>query len=80
MSEYVVENSEDCFALVKSGDRNRVVRQTKMNIKSSRSHSIFQIFIESDQADNNNLIRRAKLNLCDLAGSEKFDKTGEMNH
>lgn len=39
---------------------------------SSRSHSIFQLLIESDKPDDRGFIRRAKLNLCDLAGSEKI--------
>ncbi len=39
---------------------------------SSRSHSIFQLLIETDKADARGYLKRAKLNLCDLAGSEKI--------
>jgi hypothetical protein len=42
---------------------------------SSRSHSIFQVNIEADKLNNSGFLKRAKLNLCDLAGSEKLDKT-----
>jgi kinesin family protein 11 len=49
---------------------------------SSRSHSLFQLVVDSINPDNNGKLVRAKLNLCDLAGSEKIyaeDKIGE-NH
>ena len=45
-----------------------------MNIHSSRSHSIFQCLLEYDKVDEKGMIRRAKLNLGDLAGSEKLSK------
>ena len=51
---------------------NRVTRQTKKNIMSSRSHSIFQIIVESSQPDQHGFIERGKLNLCDLADLEKI--------
>ena len=41
LSEFVVQNEADCFTLLKRGERNRVTRQTKMNVASSRSHTIF---------------------------------------
>ena len=72
LSEYIVQKEKDCFALLKRGEMNRVTRQTKKNMLSSRSHSIFQILIESDKPDCRGFIKRAKLNLCDLAGSEKI--------
>lgn len=50
-----------------------------MNAKSSRSHTIFQITVESGKAENGilkvikkeSIIKKSKINLCDLAGSEK---------
>lgn len=78
LAEYVVESVEDCIYLLRQGDKNRVVRQTKFNHHSSRSHTIFQILIEGDKANKRGALKRAKLNLCDLAGSEKFDKDGRM--
>jgi hypothetical protein len=35
--------------------------------------------LESDKANRKGLLKKAKLNLCDLAGSEKYDKSGQMN-
>ena len=41
-------------------------------MQSSRSHSLFQLVIESDEADHRGMLKRAKLNIGDLAGSEKI--------
>lgn len=51
----------------------RIKRATKLNVQSSRSHCLFQIVIESDKADQNGMLKRAKLNIGDLAGSEKLN-------
>lgn len=82
LSEYQVSSVQDCFTLLKRGEKNRVTRQTKANIRSSRSHTIFQILLESDSINNNGKLRRCKLNLCDLAGSEKIhtdERLGEKH-
>lgn len=72
LAEFVVNNARDCFALMKRGERNRITKATRANIHSSRSHSIFQLCVETDQVDKRGMLKRAKLNLCDLAGSEKI--------
>ena len=48
-----------------------------MNKDSSRSHSIFTIYVETAQADESGeqRIKAGKLNLVDLAGSERQSKT-----
>ena len=46
-----------------------------LNQHSSRSHSIFQI--KQEYVENGRIVR-SKLNLCDLAGSEKLNKNEEM--
>ncbi|KAM0681594.1 hypothetical protein GINT2_000107 [Glugoides intestinalis] len=53
----------------KKGISNRKTAATHMNEKSSRSHSIFTIYLETK---SNNIIKRAKLCFVDLAGSEKI--------
>ena len=78
LSEFVVQNANDCLRLVRKGEKNRANRQTKMNVQSSRSHTIFQVLLESNKIDAKGMIRRSKLNLGDLAGSEKIDKDEEM--
>lgn len=59
------------------GSNNRSIGETAMNKDSSRSHSIFTIYIESQITDEkgNERIRAGKLNLVDLAGSERQSKT-----
>ena len=50
-----------------------------MNTKSSRSHTIFQILLESIHPDSKGMFKKARLNLCDLAGSEKVNKNESMS-
>ena len=78
LAEFVAENAQDCSMLISKGEQNRAVRQTKFNMQSSRSHTIFQMLIESDKANKHGVLRKAKINFCDLAGSEKYDKEGVM--
>jgi Kinesin motor domain len=73
LTEYSVKTAGDCMALIRRGEKNRKVRKTSMNTKSSRSHTIFQLAIEAEDKAKG-VIKRSKLNLCDLAGSEKIEK------
>lgn len=57
---------------MKHGEKNRIIRQTMQNVKSSRSHSIFTLVLETKKQQG---ITRKKLNLCDLAGSERMHHT-----
>jgi kinesin family protein 22 len=52
---------------------NRVKGATKLNVTSSRSHSIVVIKVTANVKEE---IRRSKLHLIDLAGSEDNRKTG----
>lgn len=64
-----------------AGQKNRKTGETAMNKDSSRSHSIFTIYIETavdkDQEGKpvKAKIKAGKLNLVDLAGSERQSKT-----
>lgn len=66
---------EDILNLMKKGNKNRSVGETKMNQKSSRSHSVFILTLVQHNLFNNSKIT-SKLVLVDLAGSEKVGKTG----
>jgi kinesin family protein 3/17 len=64
--------------LMDIGNANRVVGETAMNATSSRSHSIFTIYVETSEEDEKtgeSRIKAGKLNLVDLAGSERQSKT-----
>ena len=76
LSEITVTNVEKAMQLLNKGESNRIIAETKLNEKSSRSHTIFKIFIEFFLKDKNNKEKKynAQLNLVDLAGSENVSK------
>ena len=55
--------------------RSRSVASTKMNSQSSRSHSVFMLHLNGYNDDTGAIVNGA-LNLCDLAGSERLDRSG----
>jgi len=55
--------------------RARSVASTKMNDVSSRSHSVFMLHLNGKNEENGTVVEGA-LNLCDLAGSERLDRSG----
>ncbi len=75
LSEYNVKNMSDTLQLLKLAEDNRAIRETHMNLFSSRSHSIFQIYVEQKRfaADGGEISLKSKFNLVDLAGSEKWN-------
>lgn len=71
-----VNNIKQMIQLMEAGNENKSIGSTAMNAESSRSHSVFSIFIESSQENEGGTsFKNAKLNLVDLAGSERQDKT-----
>ena len=73
-----VDTIEKMEQYMELGFKSRAVRATNMNAESSRSHSIFTIYIDSQESDDkgNEKYKASKLNLVDLAGSERASKTG----
>eukprot|EP01034_Spumella_vulgaris_P022428 gene22428-28553_t len=80
LSEYHVQSVADTLQLLKIAEENRAIRETHMNQFSSRSHSIFQIYVEQKRLaeDGGEISYRAKFNLVDLAGSEKWNTKTHM--
>lgn len=73
-TEVYVSSPAEMMAVMKTGAASRSVAATRMNERSSRSHSIFIVHI--DQKDVETGTRRSgKLHFVDLAGSEKVGKT-----
>lgn len=71
-----VSNIKQMHDYMDQGNNSKSVGATAMNAESSRSHSVFTIYIESSQeVEGQNNFKSAKLNLVDLAGSERQDKT-----
>ena len=72
----IVKTVQELDSFMKIGTTNRSVGETAMNKDSSRSHSIFSIYVEqSSQLAGNDRITAGKLNMVDLAGSERQSKT-----
>ena len=77
-----VENFETGIGIKDFGEENRKYRETLFNEYSSRSHSIFQIFIESFESKEEGDFGKSKyscLNLIDLAGSERINEYETKN-
>ncbi|VFQ99048.1 unnamed protein product [Cuscuta campestris] len=77
LREEIVNSAEQVFDLLKLGEAKRHFGETNMNVRSSRSHTIFRMVIESKEKNSSDdAIRVSVLNLVDLAGSERIAKTG----
>ena len=64
--------------LVSYGEENRIYKETHMHENSSRSHTIFRVYIQKtvtsghDTNRNEQQVYYSTLNLVDLAGSERL--------
>ncbi|XP_044537567.1 centromere-associated protein E [Gracilinanus agilis] len=80
LTEEVVSTPELALQWIKKGERNRHYGKTKMNQRSSRSHTIFRMILESrekgDPSNCDGAVMVSHLNLVDLAGSERASQTG----
>ena len=68
-----VSSEAEVMELLWRGAKTRAVAATDMNTYSSRSHTIFTVFIEKYNADRS-MMQSSKLTFVDLAGSEKVAK------
>ena len=75
LSETYVTGDFDVLELLRIGNINRQVGESKMNAKSSRSHSLFSLTVTQTNIEDCST-KIGKLYLVDLAGSEKVSKTG----
>lgn len=62
-------------AVMAAASRARSVATTKMNAQSSRSHSVFMLHLCGNNEESGTTVQGV-LNLCDLAGSERLDRSG----
>ncbi|XP_052586509.1 centromere-associated protein E isoform X2 [Peromyscus californicus insignis] len=80
LTEEVVYTAEMALKWITTGEKNRHYGITKMNQRSSRSHTIFRMILESrENGESSNCdgsIKVSHLNLVDLAGSERAAQTG----
>ena len=78
LSQPQVKFEADLLRLMEEGAERRRVASTELNSDSSRSHSIFTVYIIKEEISEEGDVRSvtSKLNLVDLAGSERQSKTG----
>ncbi|KAK7162326.1 hypothetical protein R3I94_004856 [Phoxinus phoxinus] len=83
LTEEMVTSPEQALSWITKGEKNRHYGKTKMNQRSSRSHTIFRMILESrDRSDPaagesaDGAIIVSHLNLVDLAGAERASQTG----
>ena len=85
--EEMVTDFNSLLRLLFQGEKSRQVASTGMNERSSRSHTIFRITVESrenevgdefcgSESSSDGAVRISTLNLVDLAGSESVRHTG----
>ena len=77
-----INSFEEAIQLKDVGEEKRQYKNTIINEYSSRSHTIFQLFLETSTMDeeNNAVYKKySLLNLVDLAGSERVNKDENSN-
>ncbi|KAJ3395479.1 Kinesin-like protein kif15 [Lobulomyces angularis] len=71
-TEQCIISSGDAQKLLEIGSSNRRTASTEMNTRSSRSHSILTLTIQTKTSSNGiTSIKESRVNLVDLAGSER---------
>lgn len=73
LNQVIVKSISEIESYMEHGTNNRKTGETAMNKDSSRSHSIFTIYVETAETNpaGEQSIKAGKLNLVDLAGSER---------
>lgn len=82
LTTVIVNSIPEIEKTMEAGYKNRSTAATKMNEHSSRSHSIFTIYIETSESSDKfdeTVFKAGKLHLVDLAGSEKQKQTQADN-
>ncbi|KDO30097.1 hypothetical protein SPRG_05288 [Saprolegnia parasitica CBS 223.65] len=79
LTRSAVSTYEEITALMDAGIMARTTASTNMNATSSRAHTIFQIIVTQSRVDpttNKMTDKVSRINLIDLAGSERAASTG----
>lgn len=70
-----IHNADELLSLLAKGNKNRTQHATDANQESSRSHAVFQVYINiTGKMDRQ--VKQVKLSMIDLAGSERASATG----
>ena len=74
-----ISSLDECLRLFNAGTDRRQTATTDLNDQSSRSHSLFILQVEQhdfEQDPSSPTVFTSKINIVDLAGSEKLSKSG----
>ncbi|CCW61544.1 unnamed protein product [Phytomonas sp. EM1] len=79
-SLHTLRNAKEFMRFYNEGNSRRVVMATAMNPESSRGHTAMVIWIMSESPDDPEAGKmKGKITFIDLAGYERFSKTGITN-
>ncbi|KAF9498237.1 kinesin-domain-containing protein [Pleurotus eryngii] len=79
LSKLVVSSYDEMMTLMDEGNKARTVAATNMNETSSRSHAVFTLLLTMKRHDVDTSMdteKVSRINLIDLAGSERANSTG----
>ncbi|TRM68597.1 hypothetical protein BD626DRAFT_118862 [Schizophyllum amplum] len=79
LSKLMVNSFDEMMTLMDEGNKARTVAATNMNETSSRSHAVFTLLLTIKRHDvetNMDTEKVSRINLIDLAGSERANSTG----
>ena len=78
LTKISISSVQDVATLITMANKQRATAKTDMNERSSRSHSVFTLYLVGHNSQLN-LKVNSTLNLVDLAGSERLSRTGTGN-
>ncbi|CAG9465590.1 unnamed protein product [Pedinophyceae sp. YPF-701] len=75
LSALLAPTEGDAFQLLFEGETARAIGEHQLNKSSSRSHTVFTLYLERKGSPDDPSSTTSKLHLVDLAGSERLSKT-----
>ncbi|KAK6973956.1 Kinesin-like protein kif18a [Biomphalaria glabrata] len=77
LSLHKPKTADELLHMLQFGNKNRTQHPTDANAESSRSHAVFQVFVNQREKSANvsTEVKMAKMCLVDLAGSERANHT-----
>ncbi|KAH8370120.1 hypothetical protein KR093_002210 [Drosophila rubida] len=76
LTSIFVKSGEDAIKLLRLGQQRITYASTAVNANSSRSHCVFTVDVL--KYHRSGITTRSSYKFCDLAGSERVDKTGTI--
>ena len=67
LHEHIVKSPEEVLDIIEQGEKHRHYGETNMNVRSSRSHTIFRLILESRLSDEKRKARQQELKEFELA-------------